>query len=393
MQAPTDASAGTLVGVAQFVRDHNVPAPPLAVGRMAIDADKIDNGVTKGKAVIVLHTWKDHLWAIGSKAEPPELVSVSASAAGGEETGTGDGVADDGAGGEGADGGQGTHPTEAKVVETEEEKLTPEGNVPGFSSGLLKKTSLIDACITAPPEVSARLRAALLQALRTTLADIPSSAFPMPTTTLYTVHILPARPFTPTAATTTTTPVDIKHSTFKSLSAFLRIAEKGGLLKLKDARPDVVVVAVYPTHADVVAHRLHHTIGEQDERRRRTEEREAQQAAAAANAEKSTTVTKLWKPHLGTLPLFVDLKLEYSPLSPPLFLLPSLLMAAAELSQHKCLVHSRRGQVRDAHIHRETRPHQPRRTTIPQRQRRCGFLRCAVWLPKRKGRDSCPRIC
>jgi translation initiation factor 2D len=125
----------------------------------------------------------------------------------------------------------------------------------------------------------------------------------MPITTLYTVHILPARAFTRTA----TTPVDIKHSTFKSLSAFLRTAEKEGLLKLKDARPDAVVVAVYPTHADVVAHRLHHTVREEESRRRRAEEREAQQAAAAANAGKSMKVTELWKPHLGTLPLFEDL--------------------------------------------------------------------------------------
>jgi len=145
-----------------------------------------------------------------------------------------------------------------------------------------------------------------LQALKTTLSDLPTSAFPMPTTTLYTAHILPARPFTKTVATL----VDIKHSTFKSLSAFLRTAEKGGLLKLKDARPDVVVVAVNPTHADVVAHRPHRTVGEEDERRRRKEERDAQQAVAAANAEKSMTVTELWKPHLGTLPLFMDLGLE-----------------------------------------------------------------------------------
>ncbi|KAI9428476.1 hypothetical protein H4582DRAFT_2092038 [Lactarius indigo] len=57
----------------------------------------------------------------------------------------------------------------------------------------------------------------------------------MPTTTLYTAHILPVRPFLRTA----TTPVDIKHSTFKSLSAFLRASEKEGLLKLKHARPEV----------------------------------------------------------------------------------------------------------------------------------------------------------
>jgi translation initiation factor 2D len=129
----------------------------------------------------------------------------------------------------------------------------------------------------------------------------------MPTTTLYTVHILPARPFSRTA----TTPVDIKHSTFKSLSTFLRTAEKGGLLKLKEARPDAVVVAVYSTHPDVVSYQRHRTVGEEDERRRRAEERETQRAANAANAEKMMAVTELWKPHLGTLPLFEDLGVRY----------------------------------------------------------------------------------
>jgi hypothetical protein len=50
----------------------DVRGPPLAVGRMAVDADKIDHGVTKGKAaVIVFHAWKDHLWTIGSKGKIP----------------------------------------------------------------------------------------------------------------------------------------------------------------------------------------------------------------------------------------------------------------------------------------------------------------------------------
>jgi translation initiation factor 2D len=99
------------------------------VGRMAVDADKIDHGVTKGKAVIVLHTWKDHLWAIGSKGEPPEAVSVSA--AGAEGTDAVDDNKDAGADG-GSEGGHkpvGDHPAEVADGRAEE-KLTPEGNVP-----------------------------------------------------------------------------------------------------------------------------------------------------------------------------------------------------------------------------------------------------------------------
>lgn len=141
MQAPVDTSAGTLVGVAEVARDAR--GPPLAVGRMAIDADKIDNGVTEGKAVIVLHTWKDHLWAIGSKGDPPQAVPVAAA---GVEAVSGGDQEKDGC----ADGShKGTYapppsigpdpagysPAEAPggpVLEAEE-KLTPEGNASNAS--------------------------------------------------------------------------------------------------------------------------------------------------------------------------------------------------------------------------------------------------------------------
>ena len=125
MQAPTVAPAGTLVGVAQFVRDAR--GPPLAVGRMAVDADKIDRGVTKGKAVIVFHTWKDHLWAIGNKGEPPEAVAVSV--AGSEDADVGDGK-DAGADRAGEGGDEPVEEIADGPSSEPEEKLTPEGNVP-----------------------------------------------------------------------------------------------------------------------------------------------------------------------------------------------------------------------------------------------------------------------
>jgi translation initiation factor 2D len=101
----------------------------------------------------------------------------------------------------------------------------------------------------------------------------------MPTTTLYTAHILPACPFSRTGAT----PVNIEHSAFKSLSDFLRVS-----VKLKDARPDVVVAAVSPIHADdVVAHQPHCTVEELRKASRDDVRRNAKhQAAEAANAER-----------------------------------------------------------------------------------------------------------
>jgi translation initiation factor 2D len=50
--------------------------PPLAVGSMAMDGDAIRQGKEKekGKAVHVLHTWKDSLFDQGKKTDPPEAV-------------------------------------------------------------------------------------------------------------------------------------------------------------------------------------------------------------------------------------------------------------------------------------------------------------------------------
>jgi hypothetical protein len=136
--ASTD-TAGSLVGVAQYTRDAR--GPPLAVGHLAVDADKINRSVTKGKAVIVLHTWKDHLWAIGSKSEPPGAVTVSSAVSGQDTAGVGD-EKDGGAdgGGEVADvpPGEGQEPVADHSVDVKhdgpaagaEETLTPEGNVP-----------------------------------------------------------------------------------------------------------------------------------------------------------------------------------------------------------------------------------------------------------------------
>ncbi|KAH9013732.1 hypothetical protein EDB85DRAFT_904431 [Lactarius pseudohatsudake] len=268
MQAPAHTLAGALVSIAQSACDAR--GPPLAVGRMAIDTDKIDNnGMNKRKAVIVLHTSKDHLWALGSRGSQPDALPVvaAATAAGGEATG---GASD---GGDGADRNGGGADTPQPGADQEPAENTPTVTQDG-------PVNIEEIEKLTPEEVSTLLRAALLQALRTSLVALPNSAFPMPTTALYTAHILPARPFSRTA----TTPVDIKHSTFKSLSAFLRASEKGGLLKLKHARSNVQVAAMFLTHADIVTHRTHCTVGEEDERRRRANEREAQQAAEAAKA-------------------------------------------------------------------------------------------------------------
>lgn len=66
---------GQLVSITQYHRDKL--GPPLAVGHMAVSSETLrraDEEDTKGKAVHVLHTWKDSLWDLGpsKKAEVPE---------------------------------------------------------------------------------------------------------------------------------------------------------------------------------------------------------------------------------------------------------------------------------------------------------------------------------
>ena len=49
--------------------------PPLAVGRLAVDLNVMRAG-GKGKAVYVLHTWKDHMFDLGRKGDPPGIVEM-----------------------------------------------------------------------------------------------------------------------------------------------------------------------------------------------------------------------------------------------------------------------------------------------------------------------------
>jgi translation initiation factor 2D len=107
---------------------------------MTVDVNKINNGVNNGKAVAVLHTWKDHLWALGSRGQPPNALPLVDEATGGAE--------DEKNNGDGADGNVGDADTprpsagqepaaentpaatQDDTGEAEEiEKLTPEGTV------------------------------------------------------------------------------------------------------------------------------------------------------------------------------------------------------------------------------------------------------------------------
>lgn len=91
VQHSPSLSVGQLVCVTQYypaVDGAPRIGPALAVGHMALGGDQI-GGSGKGKAVNIVHTWKDHLWEMGGKEDPPaprvaELNQKTGSEAGGE---------------------------------------------------------------------------------------------------------------------------------------------------------------------------------------------------------------------------------------------------------------------------------------------------------------------
>ncbi|KAH9177974.1 hypothetical protein EDB89DRAFT_1295299 [Lactarius sanguifluus] len=153
------------------------------------------------------------------------------------------------------------------------------------------------------PEVSTRLRAALQQALRTSLCR--TAKFYVSDAHNYPLHGIHP-PCAPILAALPPLSISSTPRSSRSPHFCAHRRREACLSKLKDARPDVQISAVFPKHAAVIAHELHCAIGEEDERRRRAEGRETQQAA---NAEKTTTVTELI-----TLPLVEDLGLKLLPL-------------------------------------------------------------------------------
>lgn len=158
-------------------------------------------------------------------------------------------------------------------------------------------------------EVSSILRTSLIHAIGTTLSELPPSTYPISSTTFYTTYILPSRPAylfpshsTTTASTTSAAPdpiIDIKHSSHKSLTHFLKSVEKEGLLRLKDvskANKELQILAVFPLHDLVLSHEHYRTIGEVDARREKREGRQREEREREEEGRRGLKVEELWRP-------------------------------------------------------------------------------------------------
>ncbi|KAG8999114.1 hypothetical protein FRB90_012163 [Tulasnella sp. 427] len=254
---------------------------PLAVGQLLLPLEDLVKMIgsdedTKGKAVRVLHCVGDFLWDSGSKRDPPSDVpgivpelseSTDAKASGA----TADAVID-------------------------VSSVDPDANL---ASKVEEGLTLDDP----PNETEAELSLdeadrILLQALLQTIAfTLPQHTEPLPclASTFLTQYLQPSRPFgTPS--------LDLKKTTFKNLTKFIKSAEKDGLVKAKEVKGVLTIMSVEPKHPDVVAHKSIRTVGDAvAKEKQKAERRKAEEAKPVV-----LDVKELWKPSGTTVALFDD---------------------------------------------------------------------------------------
>ncbi|OCH88500.1 eukaryotic translation initiation factor SUI1 family protein [Obba rivulosa] len=304
-------SEGQLVSITQYHR--GAIGPPLAVGRMAVPEGTLRRAAdvdVKGKAVYVLHTWRDSLWEMGpsKKADVPEPRTFEVTA---ETNGQEDAMEDEDENSENAEaaaneGTPGAEKQESTVPEMEATATAP-SSPPGPE----------DRTLTAE-DVSNALRLALLQAISSTLAFLPPPTFPISASTFWSSYVLPARPvYIPLAdgASADASAVDVKHSTYKSVKMFLKASAKEGLIKLKDAKGgDVMVTGVNVQHPAVAGHRPHLTVKDIESKREKAGDRERKEREAEERRKGEIQVTELYKPFGNTVPWFVAAEKDTSEL-------------------------------------------------------------------------------
>ena len=296
--------------------------PPLAVGRMAMAGSRIRAGERTGKAVYVLHVFKDKLWDMGDKSEPPPAELMTECESDTKDL-TESGETDVEGEERPAQVEEGSHdhversiPPPPPETEPNEETQIVDDKEEGLNAqGERNHRCRFEAKLNFTIAISDILRTSLVQAIATTASKLPSAAFPLTASQFYTQHILPARPsYIPALSnpsSSSQSQIDIKHSTHKNLAAFLRLAEKDGLLRLKEPKGkkssgDAQVLSVDATHPEVVSHKPYKTVGEVDAKIARREEKAAVEAAKP----QEIRVTELYMPHRQSIRIFESLGKE-----------------------------------------------------------------------------------
>ncbi|KAJ7353685.1 eukaryotic translation initiation factor SUI1 family protein [Mycena albidolilacea] len=283
---------GQLVSISQYTHaEKPTLSSPLGVGRMALASDRLrDGGQEKGKAVYVLHTWKDHLWDMGTKPDLPEAVLFALETEPAPDTSSP----------------LTTDNNEVVNSSPSEDPAAPEEIPPNVPEAARSYTS---------NEISALLHTSLLQALSTVLSEVPASSFPISASVFYSTYILPYRPAFPSSVLPTESEspdpqdITIKNSAHKSMTAFLKSAEKASLLTLKappkhGQQTEIMVTAVNATHPSVAAHRPYPTTKDLETRATKKAQHEERLKEVEQESSHWVEIKELWKPHLRSVELF-----------------------------------------------------------------------------------------
>jgi len=312
--SPTELSQNQVVAIHQFSSAEKddggtgirVVSPPLAVGRMAISGHELKvrrEAGEKGKAVLVLHTWQDNLWEMGQKGDVPSGTRLDA-----EDKRTPENQADEIV----QIGEQNTQVTREEQHETNETDST------------FQKVTYTSQ------EITDLLTRSLVHAISAQLSSLPKNSFPISSSQFYANYILPCRPAYPTSVLIPAaaaaalayhdaevdpaeihidpSDITIKASSHKSLSTFLKAAEKSSLLSLKPAKQksggDLMVTSVNAEHPEVLSAEPYVTIAEIEAKRAKKQAREEKERE---RSEREVEVRQVWKPHLVSVSLFEDM--------------------------------------------------------------------------------------
>ncbi|KAJ7079590.1 eukaryotic translation initiation factor SUI1 family protein [Mycena belliarum] len=279
---------GQLVSISQYTHGETPTlSSPLAVGRMALSSDEIQDGrQEKGKAVYILHTWKDHLWDMGSKPDMPEPTPFSLKPELVRDT------------------------SSPSIDEGQDESSLPIIEEPPVP----EDAALSTASTYTPNDISTLLHSSLLQALSTVLSELPATSFPMSASTFFEAYVLPYRPALPNIVlpnvdeSLTPQEITIKNSGHKSLTAFLKSVEKVSLLTLKappkhGQQTELAVTSVNAKHPSVAGHRSYVTVKDIETKVAKKAKREERLKEAEQASGRWVEVKELWKPHLKSVEL------------------------------------------------------------------------------------------
>ncbi|OWF44770.1 Eukaryotic translation initiation factor 2D [Mizuhopecten yessoensis] len=228
---------------------------PVAVGKTALSgSDMFDSGM-RGKGVHFIHMLGDELWAYGDQSQPPLIPDAAAVKDIDSFAEEGGGAGNDCAAGDGTDREMSNH-VRSLCVEDDVNRSSLTNNQVGNHGDNIKGATggnhgdNAESAKAGDPDVSAsvgsgtdEVDALLDRCFKCAIkASVKDSDLPLLTSAFYRQHMLP---YCPTGKS-----LDIKKSSYKKLSVFLRQKMKEGYIRVREdyTRDAEVIVSICDNH-------------------------------------------------------------------------------------------------------------------------------------------------